>query len=425
MLTWKPIMRHYYGVVRKIALLILVAILAGCGGMEDGGKIHLSFWQFWTSPDVKPTIESLIAKYEYMHPHIEIDLVDLTWSDGHEKIVVAFSTGAAPDVVELGSDWIGEFALKGVLTDLTALFDSAGPDLLMWEPAVVEGKAFAVPWLLGTRVLYCNRDLMLRAGIESGASPKTWDELLDHSRRISALGEPYFGFGSNSAERHRLYKKFLPFLWNNGADILSADGSKSILDQNQAVKALEYYVALSDAGYMESQRGLDDKFLAGELGFIISGDWLLRRISKQPLPFSVSTAQIPTPDSGDESISFAGGEYLAINSDSRLKHEALEFVSYLASAGPGYDFCMAVGSPTPANIAASERILSGADSLSETFLLQIRTARTPPVHAQWVYIEEILEKAIEKALYHKADPQSALESASLEIDKLLTRRYAP
>jgi multiple sugar transport system substrate-binding protein len=161
-------------------------------------------------------------------------------------------------------------------------------------------------------------------------------------------------------------------------------------------------------------------FLAGELGFIISGDWLLRRIAKAPPQFDVGTALIPTPDSSGVSVSFAGGEYLAINRQSKQKREALEFISYLVAEDSDYDFCRAVGSPTPANRGAASRILSEADSLSEVFLRQIETARTPPVHPEWVHIEEILEKAVEKAIYHKTDPTSAMGTARSEIDKLLT-----
>jgi multiple sugar transport system substrate-binding protein len=391
---------HYTSLlcVKKLVMITIVALVMSCGGSGDDAKIRLTFWQFWTSPDVKPTVESLIAEYEQAHPEIEIDLVDLTWSDGHEKIVVAFSTGSAPDIVE-------------------------SSDLMMWEPATVDGKVYAVPWLLGTRVLFYNKDLLEQAGILTEEAPRTWDQLLDCSKQISnlELGVPVYGFGSNSAERHRLYKKFLPFLWSNGGAILSEDGTVSLLDQPEAIVALEYYVSLSDAGYMESQRGLDDKFLAGELGFIISGDWLLRRIAKQPPQFDVGTALIPTPDTSDVSVSFAGGEYLTLNSQSKQKREALEFISYLAAEDADYDFCSAVGSPTPANRGAASRILSEADSLSVTFLRQIETARTPPVHPEWVHLEEILEKAVEKAVYHKGNPASALGIAKSEIDKLLAK----
>jgi len=405
--------------MKKIALLCLIALLANCGGSGDSNKVRLSFWQFWTSPEVKPTIERLIHEYEELNPDVTVDLVDLTWSDGHEKIVVAFSTGTAPDVIELGSDWIGEFAIRRVLADLTEFYDSSQTELMMWEPALYQKRAYAIPWLLGTRILYYNRDLLKRTDSAEAGPPTTWDKLLHLSTEITALGEPYFGFGSNSAERHRLYKKFLPFLWSNGGEILSHDGYESLLGEQPAIEALEYYVSLSDVGYMDTQRALDDKFLAGELGFIISGDWLLRRMDKQRPPFDVGGWVIPVPDSGDVSVSFAGGEYLAVNSASDYQMEALQFAAYMTSEMPSYEFSKAVGSPTPANVKASNKMLQEANALRWIFLQQIMTARTSPLHPEWVYIEEIIERAVEEAIYHKSDASTALTKASNEINKLL------
>jgi multiple sugar transport system substrate-binding protein len=412
-------MPRIFTAMKSCACALTIALLLGCGGSQSPRKVQLSFWQFWTSPDVKPTIEKLVDQYEAQHLNVEIDLVDLTWSDGHEKIVVAFSTGTAPDVIELGSDWIGEFSRKGVLSDITEFYDSNQTELLMWEPALHQNRAYAVPWLLGTRILYYNRDLIERAGIDNNIPPQTWAQLLAQTKAVTALGEPYFGFGSNSAERHRLYKKFLPFLWTNGGRILSDAGNECLLDEPIAIEALEFYVELSDAGYMETQRALDDKFLDGELGFIISGDWLLRRIDEASSSFDVGGWVIPVPDSGDISVSFAGGEYLAINAESEYRDEAQKFVEFMTSEIPDYEFCSAVGSPTPANIQASERMLKDADSIRWIFQQQIKTARTSPLHPQWVYMEEVIEKAVEEAIYHKSSPQDALMNAAAEIKKLL------
>ncbi len=406
--------------MKKVAAIVLtILLLVSCGGEPKSDKTRLTFWQFWTSPDVKPTIEELIAEYEELHPDIEIELVNLTWSDGHEKIVVAFSTNEAPDVVELGSDWIIEFAEKGVLMDVSEFRAEHGDELLMWEPAQYDGGVYAIPWLLGTRVLFSNPDLMRKAGIETDTPPQNWRELLSYSGQITGLGPPCYGFGSNSAERHRLYKKFLPFLWSNGGRILSDDGSECVLDRVEAIDALKYYVELSDVGLMETQRALDERFLLGELGFIISGDWLLRRIASEPPEFEPVTSLIPPPHSEDTSVSFFGGEYLAVSSRSRYKAEALEFAAYLSSQNPNFRFCSAVGSPTPANFEAAEMIRANADLNSLTFLEQIETARTSPAHPKWVHIEETLEQAVEMAIYHQVKPAEAMLQATKAINDIL------
>ncbi|MGB2696808.1 MAG: extracellular solute-binding protein, partial [Candidatus Zixiibacteriota bacterium] len=104
-----------------ISLFILSLIFSHCGETqkETTGKIKLRFWQFWTDPEVRPVMEDLIKQFESENPDIEVKLTDLTWSDGHEKIVVAFSSNTAPDVLELGSDWVPEFSSQGVLLNVT------------------------------------------------------------------------------------------------------------------------------------------------------------------------------------------------------------------------------------------------------------------------------------------------------------------
>ena len=79
----------------------------------------LEFWQFWTDPAIKPVIKQIVTEFEEANPDIKVNLTDLTWANGHEKIVISLASGTGPDVVELGSDWIAQFAEAGQLADLT------------------------------------------------------------------------------------------------------------------------------------------------------------------------------------------------------------------------------------------------------------------------------------------------------------------
>src|SRR3972149_11685512 len=101
-------------------ILICFAMLLSCSSKDqkNSGGVTLTFWQFWTDPQVKPVLLHLIHKFEEQNPGLKVEVTDLTWSNGHEKIMVAFGSNWAPDVLELGSDWVPEFAYQGVLYDL-------------------------------------------------------------------------------------------------------------------------------------------------------------------------------------------------------------------------------------------------------------------------------------------------------------------
>jgi multiple sugar transport system substrate-binding protein len=207
-------------------------------------------------------------------------------------------------------------------------------------------------------------------------------------------------------------------LWSNGGSVLKGD--TCMLEQPEALEALEFYVKLSDISYLESQRRLDDKFLAGELGFIISGDWVMRMMRDNPPKFQVGACLIPGPGKeGSRSASFLGGEFLTINAKSDKKEEALKFIEFLVSEGPDYEFNRAAGSVTPSNKKAAAEILKEANPLAMVFLQQLNYARPSPVNPKWVQIQTALEEAVQKAIYHKGKPAQILKMACDEIDQII------
>jgi multiple sugar transport system substrate-binding protein len=399
--------------------ILIFFLFLGCGKKQNH-FVTLSWWQFWTNPEVKPTILELIQQFEKENPNIKVNLTDLTWSDGHEKIVVAFGSNTAPDVLELGSDWLPEFSYQNVLLDVTFEAEKIKKEFLMWEPATIGEKTFGFPWILDTRVLFYNKDLMKKAGLDPDKPPTGWNELLDYCKAVNRLKPLAYGFGVNSAERHRLYKKFLPFFWANGGKILSDDQKQSEINSSEGKEALEFYKKLTQNGMIDTQAMLDEAFKHNKIGFVISGGWLLNDLRKNYPQLNFGICLMPKPESGRGSpASFAGGEFLVINKKTKNSKEALELMKFLIQKDNCLKVCQAIGSGFPsAKGAELDPYYRNNPDLS-IFQEQLKYAISPPPHPQWVYIEEIIEKAVEKVMYDKKSPQEALDQAKSEIDKLL------
>lgn len=378
-------------------------------GTNDGNTIR--FWQFWSDMNTRPVIEQLAREFEAQNPGVRIKITDLTWANGHDKLVVSFAAKDPPDIMELGSDWIAEFSSNGLLRE----FHSDLPGNYLY-PAVWNNKLYALPWLLDTRILYFNLNLLREAGAEI---PKNWPELLEACGKIETLGEDRFGFGCNSAEKHRLYKKFLPFLWSNGGQVLNDDGTRSELDSRRAIDALSYYLELCDCGVIESQRRLEEYFRDGKIGFVISGGWLLRRLRATPPGFEYQLVPFFTPD-GLVGQSFFGGEYIAVSSRSPKADVASKFAEFLTTKANSQRLCDAAGFGFPPypdlEIDDPEKALEAR---------QLLHSRSTPPTPLWVDIEMDLEDAIEAAMYAHGTPDEILSKASKTIDaKLISGRYA-
>ena len=398
----------------KAVLTVLIILLAAS---SVSAETTIEWWQFWTDPDIKPTIKAMVSEFEEANPDIKVKLTDLTWANGHEKLVMAFASGTAPDVVELGSDWITEFVVNDHLEDITAHVVSDSAEYVGWSMATYKDKVYAKPWILGTRVLFVNRDLLRKAEYPDSYFPLKWDQLKEMVIKVNKLGDDIYGWGSNTAEKHRLYKKFLPFFWSNNAQIFSDDGRYCVISSDYSIEALEYYFQLHDRnGYVANQRGIEDAFLDGKVGIIMSGDWLLKRIKKEKRKINFFTTLIPGPKFPGKS--FLGGEFLAVNKKSEHKEAALKFVDFITSEENQLRFCKANMSANPSNKYTQTDGYFQLDDNLLVFIKQMYNSKHPPLDPDWVYIEEIIEKAVEDVCFNFELPSEAMLKAQHEIADL-------
>lgn len=399
------------GLILSIALVFFLA-------QFSKAATTIEFWQFWTDAQVKPTIIQIVRDFEKVNPDIKVNVTDLTWANGFEKIAIAFNSKSGPDVLEVGSDWVAQFADAGHLADISESIKSDSGEFSGWGLTSYQDKVFGFPWILGTRVLFGNRDLLNKAGFDSTYSPINFPELKRAVYKIDSLGNNIYGWGSNTAEKHRLYKKFLPFFWSHGAAIYSDDGRYCVISSDFAVEALSYYKELHDScGYVSDQRGIEDAFLDGKIGFIISGDWLLKRIEQEKRKINITTSLFPGRRFPGKS--FLGGEILSINSASTKKDAALKFIKFLTSPENQIKFCKANRSATPSSKQAHKDTYFMSNPHFLTFTKQLALSEHPPVDPDWVQIEAIIEKAVEESLFGKSDLiAEPLRTARHKIEEL-------
>ena len=145
-----------------------------------------------------------------------------------------------PDVSQMGTTWMGEFAKTGALEevpdaiDLSAFFEGAR------DTAIVDDTPYGVPWYVETRVLYYRTDIAEKAGITE--PPTNWDELKDgegdegegrRQVRHLASAEQLAGVPAvRLAERRRGRER----------------GGEWTFDSPEVVEALEYYKSFFDEG---------------------------------------------------------------------------------------------------------------------------------------------------------------------------------
>jgi multiple sugar transport system substrate-binding protein len=404
---------------RATTLLIAIALVGGTITCARGGPRELVFWEFWPSDVVAP----LLGRFEKEHPGLKVRMEQLEWQGGLEKITAAIASGNVPDLCELGSTWMPRMLHSGALADWSAGVADLKSGLNGWPLCSIGEAAYGVPWLMGTRALFFNKSLFARAGLDSTRPPQTWEELYDAAERIQKLGAGVHGYGVQTGERNVLFKKFMPFAWGNGGQILSDDLTKSAFDSPRNVEALEFYLKLRSVGLVERQGVLDREFREGRLGMQVSGAWLFRSIPKEAPLLRYGVTLVPRPDlEHGTHASFAGGEVLVSFTTSKRKQAALELARFLVRPENSIALAQAAKSVQPATIGADTAIYYREHPEEQLMIRQFETAVPTPNHPEWAEMEAAIEDEVDQALNDRKTAAQAVADASRKLDSLAVRK---
>src|SRR5436190_9871434 len=152
------ILIHHTFSHRRLLLALLALALLSCNrGIEPG---VLRFSHFWSEPAQRALMDTLLAGFHREHPDIPVEVSELSWSDGKTKLMVGFNSETAPDILELGSDWVAQFSASGVLLQIDSNAELmqrfTNSPTYSHVPGMWQSHYYAVPWLLDTRVLFVN-----------------------------------------------------------------------------------------------------------------------------------------------------------------------------------------------------------------------------------------------------------------------------
>lgn len=404
--------------ITLLNVLLLTFIFFSCSKNHNSDTLRFS--HFWTEPGQRAVLDSVLSDFKKENPEIDVEVTDLSWADGKTKLMINFNARTAPDVLELGSDWIAQFSSSNVLEDVTNVsslkprFENA-PGYAN-EPGMWKGQYYAVPWLVDTRVLFVNTDLIMQ-GTDSAlleTDPlSSWNGIYHIGEAVQKKGIGN-GIGVNGSDVHRLYKKILPQMWSNGGEMFDTNGNPTFAAKEN-IEALSFYVKQLDAGVLETQKNLDDLFKRGKLAILYSGSWLFKPLEKAD--FRWKCAPVPG-NNGHPGVSFAGGEYLAVSANSQMKPQAEKLLEFITRPDNELRLAKAFNIfPADKNLQQDGFYLDR--NQGQVFIGQLAHARMTPVHPKWLEIEAIVEDETAQALYKKKTPEEAMKSCDERVKELL------
>lgn len=259
-------------VFRKLCLLagilLLFNIVSGCA-RQSVKKTKLVVWGLPTGEDWKG-VDAAIKEFERRHPNVVVRSMSMgAGGMNPQKLLTAIVGKVPPDVIHQDRFTIGDWASRDTFMSLDDFVkrDRNKPDGVRkeeyynacWAEAVYKNKLYAIPFSTDDRVLFWNKTLFRKAGLDPERPPQTWDELLDYSKKLTTYKDdgsikqvgyiPMFG-------NVYLYM----YSWQNGGEFMSKDGRTCTMNNPRSVAALDYVTKFYDE--MKGVEALDS-FSAG------------------------------------------------------------------------------------------------------------------------------------------------------------------
>jgi multiple sugar transport system substrate-binding protein len=318
-------------------------VLGACGGgssSDKGGKsVTINALLQKQAGYSEDDIRGMTAAFEKAHPSIKVKTTLVAYEALHDKIVAAAPAGSF-DVVLIDVIWPAEFGSKHLVADITGRVNALAVDQILpgaLATAKYEDKFYGVPWILDTKYLFYNDEMLEKAGVQA-SQLDTWDGVLAAAQKVKAKGLAKHPLIGSWAQAEAVICDYAQLLGAYGGSFLDPSG-KPAFNTGGGVQALEFMrTGLQNGLYNPAsttalEEDVRKTFSQGDAAFALNWtymDGMANDPKESKVAGHVKVARTPKGPSG-KGPGCNGSEALSISSGSSHQDEAWEYIKFLTS----------------------------------------------------------------------------------------------
>ncbi len=327
-----------------VATAALTLALAGCATSSssddgdnkssgDGGSVTLRFQSLaFQEPTVQATKE-IVDAWNSEHPDVQVKYVQGSWDSVQDQLVTQFQGGTAPDIIQYESAAMSQFAQQGYLADLGGSFSddvtSAVSDEV-WQTVTVDGTLIAAPTLLQSYVVFANKDLLEKAGVEIPTGDTwSWDDFMAAAKATTGDGVYGVGWGLSSPTA-----TMLSLGLNYGASYFDGTGTDATMEVGDAELAVPERIhtmtyddkSLDPVTLTQSGSDVMSGFLKGKYAMTVQGSYAAQTLSESA-PKGFDWVAMPVL-AGDSAAQAANPQTLSVAAESKDVEGAAAFIDF-------------------------------------------------------------------------------------------------
>ena len=291
-----------------------------------------------------------------------------------------------------------------------------------------QGSLYALPKDIGPFGFGYNKTLFEEKGIPlpDPQVPYTWDEFVNVCKKLTndtGSDDSTWGTGLN------VNWSLAPFVFSNGADWLSEDGTKVTVTDPKFVEALQFFADQTLVNKItpsaEQGQTLDtyQRWLKGQLGFFAIAPWDIAAF--EDLPFEYDLCPWPAGSTG-ETASWLGSVGFGVSANTKYPQEAVNLAIFLSTDADANKMVsdLQIQVPNIKSMAKTEYLNSDKKPHNKQVFIDLIEKYGKPLPGERTYNGEWYNKfyeGIQDVLDGKISPKDYCEKIQPEMQSLLDK----
>jgi multiple sugar transport system substrate-binding protein len=280
------------------------------------------------------------------HPDydIRINYTTLKYNDSRTQMSNLMANQTPIDLISVDQIWLGEFAEKGFLTDLTTRTENWGRSSdwyeTNWDGGGYKDRIYGIWAWTDVRSTWYWKDLLNKSNVDPN-SLKTWDGYIASANKLNDALKSHGIHGIELLGGPDSQNEWYPFLWMLGGEIVewkSGHPTKGsywfpVYNSTEGVKALQFFKQLVDAGVKPITTDFEKEFVDRKYAIMLAGSWLpgyFLSLTKKSLEQQIGMIPMfPVPNENTSTTTIMGGWELSIPNSAKNKDLAWELITIM------------------------------------------------------------------------------------------------
>ncbi|HEU4468638.1 MAG TPA: extracellular solute-binding protein [Nitrososphaeraceae archaeon] len=390
----------------------------------------------------KSLILPAIQELRHRHPDLSIQLNYTTYpyDKMREKLLSAAENHTEIDLITLDQIWLGEFAEKGFLTNLTNYTTSWERQNdwyeASWDGGLYNATTYAIWAWTDIRGLWYWKDMLDKAGVDPN-SLRTWDGYTESAKKLNAVLRPEGIEGVHLVgASHSPDIAFYPYLWMQGGSILTMKTGHPIegtyffpsYNGTEGVRAMEFIKSQIDAGVKPQKNHFwGNEFLDRKFAVMLEAlqHHVHLNTSEQKIEFEEKVGflpMFPVPDLSYNSSSLMGGWEFSIPETSNHKDLAWELITIILEPDIIMPYIVSHANlPTQVSIGEESYVSEGNKTIPYYTQLidMINIGHGRPNIPEYPEVADHIRQALDEVYSGLKEPKQALDDAAAKSAKAL------